>query len=112
MKEYQRSQRVAPLIQAVVAKMLQTEIEDPLFKTVSVTAVEVSRDLSFAKIYITTHRDEKAQEVVKQLNEYKKEFRHRIAQEVILRKVPDIRFYYDESVARSARIAELLNKIP
>ena len=54
MKPYSRSDRVAGLIQQMLAELLQKEISDPQLAKVTITAVQMSRDLRIAKIYFAT----------------------------------------------------------
>lgn len=110
-KEYKRAQRVEPLVQEAIAKMLQQEMENPLCQKITVTNVKLSDDLSFAKVYVTTRKDEFKEEAVRFLNDHKKQFRYQIAQEIQLRRVPDFRFYYDDTISKGARIDELLKNL-
>ena len=72
MREFSRTDRVAQQIQKEIAVILQREIKDPRLGMVTVSAVEVSRDLSYAKVFITvfnTDDEDKAKQSAKILNE-------------------------------------------
>src|SRR3990167_2787811 len=94
---YDRIQRIAGLMQTALAEILQTEVEDSRFKLTTVTGVNVARDLSFAKVFVSTLEEGKEQEVVTALNHAAKFIRHALAKKIELRIVPELRFVYDES---------------
>jgi len=103
-----RLHRIESLIQEELAKIIEVEYED-LHKTLTtITGVNVSADLSFAKIYIVTHHEKGAKEIVKFLNSEQKFLRHELASQIKLRKTPELHFYYDDSIATGERIEQLL----
>jgi ribosome-binding factor A len=79
---------------------------------VTVTSVTLSRDLSYAKVYVSVLVDEpdKIKSTVDALNQSAKAFRFQLAKAVKLRIVPELRFVYDESTAYGFKIRNLLNK--
>lgn len=125
-----RAQRVADQIQREIAVLIQTEVNDPRIGMVSVTAVEVSRDLSYAKIYVTVLNSlsdggavnsstlsapgqlDKLEidENLKALNNATGFLRSLLAKRLILRSVPKLRFYYDGSVERGRHLSELIDQ--
>jgi ribosome-binding factor A len=107
---YERTQRVADLIQKSLAQLLLQE-NDERFRLVTVTSVTVSKDLSYAKIYVSMLFDEadKIKEVVQALNRVAKPLRYNLAHRVKLRIVPELRFVYDESTAHGFRISSLID---
>lgn len=109
-KEYQRTERLAELIQRELAKLLLEELRDPRLNLVTITRVEVSRDLSHAKVFVTQHKEEQViLETVKILNKTVKHLRHCLAQSLKLRVTPQLRFIYDASIEKSARLAALID---
>ena len=124
-----RAQRVADQIQREIAALIQLEVNDPRIGMVSVTAVEVSRDLSYAKIYVTVLNSlsdsgavnsstlstpgqlDKLEidENLKALNGATGYLRSLLAKRLTLRSVPKLRFYYDGSVERGRHISELID---
>jgi len=103
---YDRSRRVADLIQKTLATMLLQDMNDERFSMVTITSVNVSRDLSFAKVYVSVLLDEeeKIKEIVTALNRAAKSLRFNLAKEVDLRIVPELKFVYDSSTAHGFRI--------
>ena len=108
---FDRTQRVADLIQRTLASMLLQEMSDERFRLVTVTSVTISRDLSYAKVYVSVLTDEEA--VIKQtltaLNRAAKSLRYNLAHAVDLRIVPELKFVYDDSTARGSRISALID---
>src|SRR5580692_4034673 len=108
---FDRTQRVADLIQKTLAQLLVQETDDERFRLVTITSVTVSRDLSYAKVYVTVLLDEesKIKEVVQALNLAAKSLRYHLAREVDLRIVPELKFVYDESTAHGFRLSNLID---
>jgi ribosome-binding factor A len=108
---YDRTRRVADLLQKTLAQMLLQDMSDDRFRMVTVTGVTVSRDLSYAKIYVSMLFDdaEKIKQVVDALNRAAKSLRYQLAKEVELRIVPELKFIYDESTAHGFRISDLID---
>lgn len=108
---YDRTQRVADLIQKTLAQMLLQEMSDERFRFVTITSVTVTRDLSYAKIYVGVLSED--QEVVKQtvngLNRAAKSLRYSLAKAVDLRIAPELKFVYDESAAHGFKINQLID---
>lgn len=109
---YDRTRRVADLLQKTLAQMLLQDMSDDRFRLVTVTGVTVSRDLSYAKIHISMLFDdaEKIKQVVDALNRAAKSLRYQLAKEVELRIVPELKFLYDESTAHGFRISDLIDE--
>lgn len=110
-RDFSRAERVAQQIQKEVAQILQRDLKDPRIGMVTVSAVEVSRDLAYAKIYISAllQEDEKAEIAVKQLNESAPFVRSVLAKSIRMRVVPNIKFYLDTSVNEGIRMSKLVD---
>ena len=110
-QETNRPRRVAHLLQREVADLIRREVNDPRVQHVTITGVDVSRDLSQAKVYFTClDRDTDAVEAEKALNHASGYLRHHLKARLDLRGVPHLRFVYDESVERGAHISELIDR--
>lgn len=108
----QRVQRVAEQMKKEIADILKNEIKDPRLGFVSVTEVELSPDLRYAKVYISIFGDEQAKkESLEVLARATGFVRREIGQRLSLRFVPEITFKFDPSIERGARIAELLHQV-
>jgi len=104
----QRNRRIADLIQREVAQLLYLEARDPRFKTVSIMAVDVARDLSYANVFVVFNEEEQGDKILKALNDAAGYFRSHIAKSVSLRKSPKIVFHIDKVFLHSQKMSELL----
>ena len=110
-KEFSRSRRVAEQIQRELADLITHEIDLPESGLmVTVSGVDVSRDLSYAKVYITVMpTTDKLDEILVLLNKAAGYLRHHVGQRVTMRHIPELRFYYDSSIEDGARMSALIN---
>lgn len=107
-----RPERVAQMIRREIAEILERLRDPRLSHWVSVTDVEVTGDLSMARVYVSilpsgAERD-RSLETLRRASGY---VRHELASRLELREVPEVRFLLDTSLERGARVDELLNKI-
>src|SRR5262249_9109484 len=112
MSQGSRPDRVADQIRAELAQLLVREAHDPGIGFVTLTRVQVSADLQLARVYYTTLGDETARRRTARALERAAPFlRHQVGAHLRLRRVPQLRFLYDESIAGQDRIERLLNEI-
>lgn len=90
--------------------MVHEAVLEHSLPSASVSDVEVTRDLSHAKVWVTALMPERSIEVVKALNELAKGFRQRLGKMLRIRQVPELHFHYDESVDRGEKIELLLRE--
>ncbi len=110
-KDTNRPRRVAELIKRELALIIPRELNDPRARTITLTAAEVARDLSFARIYFTMPGDaSQARDTSAALNRAAGFLRHELKDRLALRMVPALKFVYDESVERGARISSLIDR--
>ncbi|MBU2427039.1 MAG: 30S ribosome-binding factor RbfA [Gammaproteobacteria bacterium] len=113
-KEFSRVDRLSQQMQQEIAVILQREIKDPRLHTmITVSDVEVSRDLSHGRIYVTFlgMAPEKVQENLNILNDASGYIRSLIAKRIQARIVPTIRFYFDKSLDEGIRMANLVETV-
>lgn len=113
-KDYSRTQRIGDQMQRELAVLIQREIKDPRLGLVTITAVEVTRDLSHAKVFITIMgKDDDAaaiQDNLKILGEASGFLRMQLGKLMKLRTVPQLHFSYDASVRRGVELASLIER--
>jgi ribosome-binding factor A len=109
-RDFNRSERVAGQLRRDLAKLIQQEIKDPEVGFVSLSDVEVTRDLSHAKVFITVFDPEKAVSSIKALKRASAFLRKRLAHELRLRHVPELHFVHDDSVEQGSHIDQLIAK--
>ena len=108
-----RPERVAEMIHREVADILERRLRDPgLAGGVNITGVDVTHDLSLARVYVTTLVKSADREgTLAALGRASGFVRHELAMRLDLREVPEIRFVLDTAVERGARVDELLRKL-
>ena len=108
-----RIQRVNELLREELSDLLRREVEDPELQTlISITEVDTSPDLKVAKVYFSTLGDEEhTARVFKRLRRAARFFRRELAARLDMRHTPELDFQLDPSIARGARIMELLADI-
>jgi ribosome-binding factor A len=114
MREFSRTDRVAQQIQKEIAVILQREIKDPRLGMVTVSAVEVSRYLSYEKIFITvfnTQDEDAAKQSAKVLNEATGYIRSLLGKRIRARIMPELKFVVDNSLMEGMRISNLVDSI-
>ena len=109
-REFKRSERVAGQLRRDLAKLIQQEIKDPEVGFVSLSDVEVTRDLSHAKVFITVFNPETAKVSLKALKRAAPFLRTRLAKQMRMRHVPELHFHHDDSVEQGGHIDELIAK--
>jgi ribosome-binding factor A len=108
-----RPERVAQRIKREAAEILESTLRDPrLGGMVSVTDVEVTRDLSMARVYVSILETGSAREAAMKALESASGFvRRQLASRLGLREVPELRFMLDTSIERGARVEDILRRL-
>jgi ribosome-binding factor A len=107
-----RTGRVSEQIKKELSILIQTELKDPRIGFVTVTGVDVTNDLSQAKVYLSVFGDEeKKAESLKWIDKANGFLRTEIGKRIRLRHTPELIFKIDESVAYGSRIEKLLGEI-
>jgi ribosome-binding factor A len=112
MKPFARSERVGGQIQKVLSDILLKRVKDPRLKTASITGVKMSRDLRIARVYFITSDDEK--NVAQTIEGFKSALgyvKYKLAAELGLRYMPELRFFYDESFEYGVHIDKIFSRI-
>ncbi len=103
-------ERLNNLYLAELSKIIFKEIKNPLIKQVNLTAVEITNDLSFAKVYFTCMDNDK-DKVLADLDEAKGFLRSKLAETIDLRHTPELIFQYDNSIEYGNNIEKIIEKI-
>ncbi len=107
-----RARRIGDRIREELATLMQREISDPRLSMVTVTAAEVDRELAYATIYVTAiGPDDRRDEVLRALERASGYIRKQLSARIRLRQFPRLRFRWDASQTRGARIDELLEML-
>jgi ribosome-binding factor A len=106
---FSRADRVGGLIQQVLSDILKKNIRDPRLKMATITGVKVSRDLKQARIYFTTSGGiQKKGDTINGFSSAHGFIKRILAQELGLKYMPHLKFFYDESIEYGAHIDELI----
>lgn len=112
--EFSRTQRLGERIKRDLALLIHRDLKDPRVGLVTVNFVDLSKDLSYADVNVTVlvanDLDQKIVESLTILNEAASFLRMELGRGLMVRKVPRLRFHYDDSLKRGARINELINE--
>ena len=111
-KTFHRSDRVSAQLRRDLGTLVHEAVREHGLPSVSVSDVEVTRDLAHAKVFVTALQAERSAEAVKGLKEHAKEIRYQLGRAMKLRHVPELHFHYDDSVDRGERIDNLLRDHP
>jgi len=112
MAENRRLKRYADLIKRSLGNIIEFKLKDPRKGFITLTRVKVSADLKIASVYYTVLGDESQKEQSQQVLKRSIPFlRTELKPFITSRWLPDLRFFYDDSMERADRINELLKKI-
>jgi len=107
-KPYPRHVRVASRLRDEAARWFHMDADAPWNAIVTVTRVEVTRDLSYADIWLLTHEDRDAEALMAYMRENVGQLRRHLARSLRLKKLPRAHVHYDEPFAKAAEVASEL----
>ncbi len=110
-RDFGRHDRVAALLRRELAQLIQRQVKDPRVGEVTVTDVEVTGDLSLAKVYVASADETTLPESVAGLKRAGGYLRRELGQRLTLRMVPELRFLADDSAQRGDHIESLLKSV-
>ena len=109
-REFGRHQRLGAQIMRTLSELLRYEVKDPRLREVSLTAVDLSRDLSVAKVYFSLlNPDDSAEEAQQGLEKAAGFLRAKLGGALSVRHVPELRFAHDDSAEHGMKISELID---
>ena len=110
-KSFHRTDRVSAQLRRELGTIVHAVVRVHGLPSVSVSDVEVTRDMAHAKVFVTALQPERAKEAMKGLKELVPEIRHELSRAVKMRHTPELHFHYDDSVDRGERIDNLLRDL-
>ena len=109
---YKRSDRVSDLLKEEISQLLLREVKDPHIGFITITDVEVSKDLQVAKVYYTILGDEKQlRESAQALSRVSRFIKRQLGKKLRMRHIPDIIFKYDHSLDYGDKIDHILSHL-
>lgn len=110
-REFSRSRRVEEQVKRLLAELIRREVKDPRLGPVTVTAVEISKDLGHARVFVTPFAGlGDPAHVIETLQHAAGYLRHELRKAMSLRVTPELDFRLDESIERGARLSRLIDE--
>ena len=112
MKPFARSDRVSGQVQKVLSEILLKKIKDPRLEAATITSVKMSRDLKFARVYfVTSGGKESIKEAVEGFKSALGYVKRKLASQLGLRYMPELRFFYDDWFDYGSHIDEVIKAV-
>ena len=107
-----KTERLGNVLHREISQILMTEIKDQDLKFVTITKVDLSSDLSYAKVYFTCLDNDKKEKVLKDINNASRFIRSELMRRKIeIRNMPELTFVYDDSIEYGNKIESIIEKI-
>ena len=112
-REFPRSRRIEEAVQRILSEAMSGKIRDPRLAGVNITDVSISRDLSMARVYYTVLQGsgDNAQDVEGALQTAAGFFRALVAKELRVRRVPELRFFRDQTFDRARALERIISSV-
>ena len=111
-REYPRQLRVATELQRALNELLRFDVKDPRLDGVTVSALELSRDLSHAQVYFSSlSPDADGGPIMEAFTKATGFLRSRLAGAVTMRRVPELHFHRDDSIRRGLELSQLIDRV-
>jgi ribosome-binding factor A len=108
MKKTKRTNQVGDQIRGEIAQIIQRELRDPDIGFVTITEVEVSTDFSFARVFVSTLKEEERDSSIEGLQRAAGKIRHMLGKRLRLRNIPELEFRADRTAEHADQINRLL----
>jgi ribosome-binding factor A len=111
MRKTRRTSRVGESVRDALVEVFRQELNDLSLGLTSITGVEVSPDLHFARVFISGLDEKETKEKIRELQQRKGFIRSQLGKRIRLRSTPELDFKFDETTIRAGRIEDLLSDI-
>jgi len=111
MRKTRRTSRVGETLRGAIVEVFRHDLKDSRLAMVTVTGVDISPDLHFARVFISGLNEDETKKIARDLNAQGGKVRHFLGKRIHLRLTPELDFQYDETGARADRIEQLLSDI-
>ena len=107
-----KTERLGNVLHKEISQILMTELKDEDLKFITITKVDLSSDLSFAKVYFTCLDNDKKDKIIKDINGASRFIRSELMRRKIeIRTMPELKFVYDDSIEYGNKIESIIEKI-
>lgn len=108
----QRTERVAEEVRREMDRIIREDLNDPRIKgTYSITRVDLTNDLSYAKVYVSVLEEENGAELITALNKAAGFIRKEVGRRVVIRHSPQLTFVKDDNIAYGMHINDVLHRV-
>lgn len=111
MKKTRRTSRVGEMVRDALVEVLRHDLKNVDIGFASITGVDVSPDLHFARVYMSGLNEEQTRDAVEQLQHARSAARRFLGQRIRLRYTPELDFKYDDTAMRASRIESILQDV-
>lgn len=111
MRKTRRTSRVGETVRDALVEVFRQDLKDARLAMLSITGVEVSPDLHFARVFVSGLNEDDTRAIIKDLHERRGKIRHHLGQKIRLRYTPELDFKFDDTSIRANRIEELLREV-
>ena len=111
MKKTRRTSRVGEMVRDALVEVLRHDLKNVDIGFASITGVDVSPDLHFARVYVSGLNEEQTQDAVEQLQHARGAARRFLGQRIRLRYTPELDFQYDDTAMKASRIESILQDV-
>lgn len=108
-RDFNRTDRIADVMQRELSVIIQQELKDPRVSMITIADVRVSKDLAYAKVFVSVMMEEKAAETLEGLNKAAGFLRAQLAKRMSIRVIPQLSFVYDDTTIKANRISRLID---
>jgi len=106
-----RIERLNDILVKEISYILMTEVKDSNVRFVTITDVDITNDLSYAKVYFTVLKDEYLDVTQKALNKASSFIRGKLSERIDIRHTPELKFIFDESIKYGEKIEKIIEEI-
>ena len=111
-QQFERTDRIASEIMREAERIIREDVSDPRTQCMfSITHVDVTRDLRYAKVYVSIYEEDKREPMMKALKSAAGFIRHNLGRRVQLRYTPELLFELDTTIEYGVHIASLINEV-
>ncbi len=108
-RDFNRTDRIADVMQRELSVIIHQELKDPRVSMLTIADVRVSKDLAYAKVFVSVMMEEKADETLEGLNKAAGFLRAQLAKRMSIRVIPQLSFVYDDTTIKANRISKLID---
>lgn len=109
-REFPRARRVSEQIHRILSETIRENLENQRLGFITLTHVEVSRDMSHAKVFFSVLEPKNRAAALEQLRNARGFLRGQLAGQLRMRNIPELHFLYDESLERGARVTAMIDE--